>query len=206
MARRPSTARVIAVTGTIGSGKSAVLGLFAEAGLATLSADAIAREVVAPGTEGFRAVVAAFGPEIVDERGELDRGRLGTVVFSDEAKRTVLNALTHPRIRARLIELTQALLAEGNAVVVIEIPLLTPTALSEYGIDDVIIVCAPEAVALDRLVRLRGLDPDDASARLRAQVGEGISHLPARWRVVNDGDLATLRAQVEAILEDIKEP
>lgn len=93
MARRPSTARVIAVTGTIGSGKSAVLGLFAEAGLATLSADAIAREVVAPGTEGFRAVVAAFGPEIVDERGELDRGRLGTVVFSDEGKRTVLNAL-----------------------------------------------------------------------------------------------------------------
>jgi dephospho-CoA kinase len=200
-----STTRVIAVTGTIGSGKSAVLGLFAEYGLRTISADAVARDVVAPGTPGLDEVVATFGDHVLDETGSLNRARLAQIVFSDDRYRRQLEEITHPRIRAVILAFVAACVGDGEPAVVIEIPLLTPQSVHDYMIDDVVVVRASAAVSFERLVQRRGLDPDDAAARLRAQASQGIGQVEGRWYIENDGDLASLRNQVVRIVEEIKD-
>ncbi|HEU4537711.1 MAG TPA: dephospho-CoA kinase, partial [Polyangiaceae bacterium] len=94
------TTRLFGLTGNIASGKSTVARRFAARGVPVLDADRFARDVVAPGTEGLREVVAAFGPTVLDPAGALDRRALGALVFADPARRARLNAITHPRIAA----------------------------------------------------------------------------------------------------------
>ena len=115
----------IGLTGGVGAGKSSVASVLRELGATVIDADVLAREVVAPGTAGLAAVVDHFGPEFLNANGELDRVRLGAVVFADEAERRALEAIIHPLVRSRADELEAR--AETGTLVIHEIPLLVET-------------------------------------------------------------------------------
>ena len=154
-------ALTVGLTGGIGSGKSAVLDELVALGAVGIDADMVARDVVLPGTPGFDAVVAAFGPGVVASDGGLDRRRLASIVFADAAERGRLEAITHPLVRAETRRRIAA--AAPDAIVVNAVPLLTERGLvGQY--DVVVAVQAPLAVRLDRVLSSRGMS-DERGAR-----------------------------------------
>jgi dephospho-CoA kinase len=178
----------VGLTGGIGSGKSTAARRFAALGAVLVDSDVLAREVVAPGTEGLAEVVAAFGPDVLGPDGGLDRPALAGLVFGDPAARARLNAVVHPRVRARTEEIVAA--AAPDAIVVQDIPLLVETA-SPAAFALVVVVHADPARRLRRLVE-RGLSPDDARARIAAQAGDEERRAAADVWLDNDGDVTAL--------------
>lgn len=191
----------VGLTGGIGSGKSTVSRLLASYGAVVVDADLIAREVVEPGTPGLAAVVEAFGPSVVSG-GVLDREALGKLVFGDDALRAVLSGILHPLIGARSAELQAAAEASGAAVLVHDVPLLVENGL-EPLYDAVVVVDVPVEVQLDRLVRLRGMSPDDARARIAAQAPREKRLASATHVLDNAGPIADLERQVEALWSEL---
>lgn len=171
--------------------------MLAERGAVVVDADRLAREAVAVGTEGYRAVVDRFGSEVVAGDGALDRGALAGVVFDDPKALADLNAIVHPRVRAAIAERV-AELAGTDAVVVLEIPLLVESGRS-YGASQVIVVDCPEDVAVRRLVEGRGMDPADARRRIAAQVSRAERLAAADIVIDNRGSLDDLRRQVDLV-------
>jgi dephospho-CoA kinase len=186
----------IGLTGGIGSGKSTAARRFAELGALVVDADAIAREVVEPGTAGLAAVVAEFGPGILDGAGRLDRPALGEIVFADEAARGRLNAIVHPLVRARVAEILAA--APAGTVVVQDVPLLVETGQAG-SYDLVVVIEAPEDVRLHRLVTDRGLPAEQARARMATQATDAARRAVADEVIVNDGTPEALAAEVDRI-------
>ncbi len=156
----------VGLTGGIGAGKSEVSSRLAAQGAVVIDADAIAREVVAAGTDGLAEVIEAFGPEVLRADGELDRPRLGDVVFADPDLRGKLNAIVHPRVGARMAELEQA--ARPGAIVVHDVPLIAENGRAD-AYDVVVVVDVPPRTQVERLVRFRGMTRDQARARMAAQ-------------------------------------
>jgi dephospho-CoA kinase len=189
----------IGLTGGIGAGKSAVARRLAELGAVVIDADAIAREVVAAGTDGLAEVVAVFGTGVLTPDGELDRAAVAQLVFGDTEKLRQLEAVIHPRVRARSTELVAA--APPDAVVVHDIPLLAESG-AVGGFDLVLVVQADEAVRLDRLVRLRGMSEDAARARFAAQATDEQRRAIADAMIENNGTVEALRAAVDALWEN----
>jgi dephospho-CoA kinase len=186
-------ALTVGLTGGLGSGKSAVLDELVALGAVGIDADAVARDVVLPGTPGFDAVAAAFGPGVVATDGGLDRGRLAAVVFADAGERARLEAIIHPLVRAETRRRIAA--AAPAAIVVNAVPLLVETGLAgEY--DVVVVVQAPLALRLDRVLESRGMSDGDARARIAVQASDEARAAVAWWVVVNEGTLADLRAEV----------
>jgi len=188
----------VGLTGGVASGKSTVSAMLAERGAVVIDADLLAREVVAPGSDGLREVVAAFGEQVLGPDGALDRPALGAVVFADEAKRRTLEAIIHPRVRARAAEIEAA--APAGAVVVHDIPLLTETGQAD-SFDAVVVVDVPVETQVGRMVSLRGLDEDDARARIAAQASRDDRLAVATYVVDNTGSLEALRAQVDEVYD-----
>ncbi len=184
----------VGLTGGIGAGKSEVARRLAELGAQVIDADKLAREVVAPGTEGLAEVVAAFGPEVVGEDGALDRPALGRRVFGDGDARRRLESIIHPRVRARTAELIAA--QPPDAVVVNDVPLLVETGLGR-GFDLVVVVLAEEVTRLRRLVEGRGMSEDEARSRIAAQATDEQRRAVADVVLCNDGTLEELRAAVD---------
>jgi len=193
------TRRVISVglTGGIGSGKSTVADLLASYGAVIIDADLLAREAVAPGTPGLDAVVREFGPDVLAWGGSLDRQRLGALVFADPHRRATLNAIVHPYVRRRSMELAEA--APADAVVVHVIPLLVENGLTDH--DVIVVVDAREETQLRRLREGRGMDEADARARIAAQATRAERRAAADVVIDNDGDLDSLRDQVQSLWE-----
>lgn len=189
----------IGLTGGIASGKSTVADRLAEWGAVVIDADRVARDVVAPGTEGWHEVVARFGPSVVAPDGSLDRPALGRIVFGDESARRDLEAIIHPRVR----ETSRRLVAEAPAdtVVVEMIPLLVETGQAER-FDMLIVVDLPEDVQRERLVRRSGLTPDEADARIAAQASRSARLAVATHVLDNSGDRDELLAQVDRLWAD----
>jgi dephospho-CoA kinase len=195
--------RIVGLTGGIGSGKSAVAQRLAKHGAIIIDADVIAREVVAPGTDGLREVVGVFGAEVLAADGALDRPALGRLVFEDPAARERLEAIVHPRVRARTAEIVAA--APENAVVVNDVPLLVEAGLAgAYEI--VIVVEAPEAVRVARLVTDRGMSEPDARARIAAQATDAQRRAVADVVIVNDGSRGDLDAKVDEVWQERLQP
>jgi dephospho-CoA kinase len=190
----------VALTGGIGSGKSSVAVRLAQLGAVVVDADAIAREVVQPGTPGLAAVVAEFGATVLAPDGSLDRAALASIVFSDPARRTALEAIVHPLVGARSAELIAA--APEGAVVVYDVPLLAEslgTGRDRSGEFDVVVVVeAPQELRVARLMA-RGLTETDARARIAAQATDEQRRAIADQVLDNSGDLAHLHAQVDAL-------
>lgn len=186
--------RRIGLTGGIGSGKSTVARLFADLGAHVIDADAVAREVVEPGTPGLTALVQAFGDQILDPRGALDRAALARIVFERPDARQTLNGITHPLIGARTAELLAAL--PPDAVLVHDVPLLVDLDM-QAAYDLVVVVDAPDEVRVQRLLE-RGLDEQDARARIAAQATREQRLAAADVLIDNSGSLDDLREQVES--------
>jgi dephospho-CoA kinase len=163
---------LVGLTGGIASGKSVVAARLGEHGAVVIDADAIAREVVEPGTPALARIAEEFGPGVIAADGSLDRPALGAIVFGDPAKLAVLNGITHPAVR----ELSHRRFAEAgeadpDAVVVYDVPLLTE-ARGKDEFDTVVVVSAPEEMRIERMVTHRGMTRDEAEKRIRAQVPE----------------------------------
>jgi dephospho-CoA kinase len=171
----------VGLTGGIGSGKSEVSRRLASYGAVVVDADAIAREVVKPGTPGLADVVAAFGPGVLRADGSLDRGAVARLVFADAGLRARLNAIVHPLVGERMAELERAV--PDGAIVVFDVPLIAENGLAG-GFDLVVVVDAPQHTQLDRLVRLRGMTKEQAVARIAAQASRD-----QRLAIVGDGDI-----------------
>ncbi|MEU0205545.1 dephospho-CoA kinase [Streptomyces canus] len=190
----------VGLTGGIGAGKSEVSRLLVEHGAVLIDADRIAREVVAPGTPGLAAVVAAFGEDVLAEDGGLDRPKLGSIVFADPDRLAVLNSIVHPLVGARSRELEDA--AAEDAVVIHDVPLLAENALAPLY-DLVIVVDASPETQLDRLVRLRGMTEQDARARMAAQATREKRLEIADVVIDNDVPLEELRRRVQEVWGDL---
>ncbi|KUM76574.1 dephospho-CoA kinase [Streptomyces griseorubiginosus] len=190
----------VGLTGGIGAGKSEVSRLLVEHGAVLIDADRIAREVVAPGTPGLAAVVAAFGEEVLTEDGGLDRPKLGSIVFADPDRLAVLNSIVHPLVGTRSRELESA--AAEDAVVVHDVPLLAENSLAPLY-DLVVVVDASPRTQLDRLVRLRGMTEQDARARMAAQATREKRLEIADIVIDNDVPLDDLRQRVQDVWGDL---
>ncbi|MGW0228985.1 dephospho-CoA kinase [Actinopolymorpha singaporensis] len=189
----------VGLTGGIGSGKSEVARRLAARGAVVIDADRLAREVVAPGTDGLAAVVGTFGEEVLGPDGALDRPALGRRVFADAESRRRLEEIIHPRVRARAAELERAAVAANpDAVVVHDIPLLVETG-QQGGFDEVIVVDVPEELQIDRLTSARGIGVDDARARAAAQASRDERRAAATVVVDNSGSLTDLDVRVEEL-------
>jgi dephospho-CoA kinase len=186
----------------VGSGKSTVARLLAERGAVIIDADALAREVVEPGTPGFDAVVAEFGDDVVGPDGRLDRPALAAIVFNDEARRTALNGIVHPLVGQRTAELMAQ--AGDDAIVVFDIPLLVESNMAA-GFDRVLVV---EASVDTRLARLaaRGMAETDARERMAVQASDEQRRAVADEVIANDGSLGELTAQVNAVWDRLVAP
>ena len=189
----------IGLTGGIGSGKSTAAARFAELGALVIDADALAREVVEPGTDGLAAVVAEFGEQVLDADGRLDRPALARLVFGDEAARGRLNAIVHPRVRTRAAGLIAA--APPGTVVVQDVPLLVETEQAG-AYDLVVVVEAPEERRVQRLAADRGMSAEDVRARMASQATDEQRRAVADVVLVNDGTPDDLRAKVDALWAD----
>ena len=191
----------LGLTGGIGSGKSTVATMFEEKGAVIIDADAISRELMEPGQETLKKVVAVFGEKILHKDGHLNRAQLATLIFSDSTQRETLNSIVHPAVRHRAQELRKvALETQGKDAVIIEdIPLLTETGQASR-FDGVIVVYADEAVRLNRLISSRGLSESDAISRMKAQATDDERARIATWIIDNSGELNETEHQVDKIL------
>ena len=190
---------VYGLTGGIGSGKSTVARLLEAYGVPVVSADELSRMVVTPGSEGLRAVVAAFGEEVLGDDGALDRGKLAAVVFADPSQRVRLEKILHPRIRERFEEVLDALEKVGQHVVVYEVPLLFENNLQEM-MKAVIVVSAREDLRVARVGARSNLNPDEVRARIAAQMDDRTRESLADYVITNNGDEMALRREVERML------
>ena len=190
----------VGLTGGIGSGKSEVSRRLAACGAVVVDADLLAREVVAPGTDGLDEVVAAFGSAVLGPDGALDRAALGRRVFDDEEARRRLEAVIHPRVRRRAAEIERQ--ADTGAVVVHDIPLLVETG-QQYDFDVVVVVDAPDDVRVARLVA-RGMGGDEARSRIATQAFREQRLAAADEVIDNDGELSALDAQVDALWQRLR--
>ncbi|HZE67385.1 MAG TPA: dephospho-CoA kinase [Sporichthyaceae bacterium] len=190
----------VGLTGGIGSGKTTVTDLLAELGAVIVDSDVVAREVVAAGSDGLAAVVAAFGPDVLGPDGELDRAKVAAIVFHDPEARATLNGIVHPRVRERAAALVRA--AGPQAIVVQAVPLLVEVGLAN-AFDLVVVVDVEPEVAMDRLVRGRGMDPADARARIAAQADRATRLAAADVVVDNSGDREAIRARVAELWTEL---
>jgi dephospho-CoA kinase len=186
----------VGLTGGVASGKSTVSAILVELGAVVIDSDVLAREVVARGTPGLAQVVEAFGGEVLTPEGDLDRPRLGAIVFGDEARRRVLEGIVHPLVRARSAELEAA--AGPDTLVVHDIPLLAEAGLAER-FDAVIVVDAPAELQVERMMRDRGWTRGEAEARIAAQAAREARLEIATYVIENTGSPDDLRPRVEEV-------
>ena len=190
----------IGLTGGIASGKSVVTARLAELGAVVVDADALAREVVEPGTPGLAAIREAFGEGVIRPDGSLDRPALGALVFADDGRRRTLNAIVHPLVRSAAAAIVAA--APQDAVVVQDIPLLVETG-QQGDFDLVVVVDAPDDVRVARMLEHRGMTEEEARARIAAQASRDERNAAADVILQNTGTLDQLLEQVDALWENV---
>lgn len=189
---------IVALTGNIAAGKSSVTALFRKWGAGIVDADQVVRDLQRPGTEVHRQIVQRFGQAILTPDNELDRAALRRLILEDTRARSDLNAIVHPAVAAQRDTLVAAARAGGARIVVADIPLLFEAA-DPADFDAVILVDAPEAVRLHRLVTMRGLPREDAERLIAAQLPSAEKRPRSQFIIDNDGD----RAQLERRARDV---
>jgi len=193
-------ALTVALTGGIGSGKSAAGDFFAELGALVVDSDQLSRDVIARGTEGFDAVVARFGDGIL-QNGDISRSSLGEIVFQDVNARRDLEAIIHPAVREAWEQLVQV--ASPGSIVINQIPLLVETQGSSR-FDCVITVSAPMELRRERL-RARGMKDYQIDRIVDSQVDDAVREKAAQFVITNDGDMDYLLCQVENVFEKLQQ-
>ncbi len=196
--------QVFGLTGGIGSGKSSVAARFRDRGLPVIDADQLAREVVAPGSAGLAAIVAAFGKEVLDADGGLDRARVADIVFNDEEKRRTLNAITHPRVRDLALGRVMELGEDGEPLCCYEVPLLIESGLTDT-LRPIVVVSVSEDVQVARTVKRDSSSEAQARARIAAQMPLADKVKLADYVIDNSGTPAELRERADEVLDAICE-
>lgn len=198
---------LIGLTGGIASGKSAVAQRLASHGAVVIDADALAREVVEPGTPGLAAIAERFGDGLVTADGALDRPALGAIIFADAQARLDLNAITHPLVQQRARELMAAADArDPSAVVVYDVPLLLEASAQDgyHRFEKIVVVEAEPATRIRRLVELRGMSEADAARRIASQATDAERRAIADIVIDSNGTLDQTLAQADALWEQLR--
>jgi len=194
--------KIFGLTGGIASGKSEVAQRLAAQGIPVIDADAVGHELIEPSGRACDAVLGVFGPTILT-CGKIDREKLGAQVFADPDALQELNRIVHPilydELRARCSQFEK----QGAECVVIDAAIIADSGKQEDWLDGLILVTAPRALRLERLVSSRGLDEKRATDRIDAQVPAEAKMSLADWVVVNDGPLDALYAQADALAEEL---
>jgi len=193
---------LVGLTGGIGSGKSTVARMLEKRGAVVFDADVLARQAVAPGTPGFENVVERFGPNVLAPGGGLDREALGSIVFADPAARRDLEGIVHPEVRRMFAEGCEEY-RDSDRVVVFSAPLLVETGM-HTAFDLLIVVSAPVATQIERLMRDRGMPERAVQARIDAQLPLEAKAEVADVLVDNEGTLQDLEGQVDRVWRDLE--
>ncbi len=190
---------IIGLTGTIGSGKSTVSEHLKKLGALVLDADIISRQVVEPGTEGLKQIIASFGGSITNPDGTLNRKAMAKLVFADKEKRLLLNSIIHPAVLNTLEDKTAAEIRNNpNRVVVWDVPLLIEVGWNEF-VDSVWLVTAPENVRIERIIRRDNCTAEQAEMRIRAQMSEDEKLKYSNEVIDNSSTLEKLYAQIDEL-------
>jgi dephospho-CoA kinase len=192
---------LVGLTGGIGSGKSTAARMLRDLGAVVFDADMLAREAVAPGTEGHRAVVERFGADVLAPGGELDREALAAVVFADPAARRDLEAIVHPEVRRLFAEGSEAY-RDSDRVVVLSAPLLVETGMHS-AFEVLVVMAVPVRVQVERLMRDRGMSEEEIRARMEAQAPFEDKAAVADILLDNEGSPEDLKRQVDRIWGDL---
>lgn len=198
------SANVVALTGGIGSGKSAVARFLEKWGAAVVDADILARAAVEPGTPGLRALVDRFGGTILDSESRLDREKLGTIIFTDKKSRLLVESILHPIIRSMWIEKLELL--RRNPVIdliVYVVPLFFESGGKYPEVKKVILVTAPEKARVARIMERDVLSTEAIQARIRAQMPDDEKQKLSDYVVVNDSTLGDLEARTRVLFAEI---
>ncbi|MCM3079468.1 MULTISPECIES: dephospho-CoA kinase [Brevibacillus] len=194
---------ILGLTGGIATGKSTVTGMLRERGIPVIDADQIAREVVEPGKPAYDAIVGHFGRDILLEDGQIDRKKLGEIVFSDESERQKLNAIVHPEVRRVMREEAETAEKNGASIVFMDIPLLFESKL-QYMVEKIVVVYAPAAMQLARMMERDELEEEQAQKRLRAQFPIDQKREEADFLIDNSRTREETERQVENMLAEIR--
>jgi dephospho-CoA kinase len=195
--------RLVGLTGGIASGKSTFAAALRARGVPVLDADALARAAVAPGSPALAEIARTFGAEAVGPDGALDRKRMAALVFADPDARRRLEAITHPAVRRAMAEETARLAQAGHALALYDTPLLFEVGL-DAAVDCVVVVWAPPDVQRARLALRDGLGPEEAAARLAAQLPVDEKARRADFVVENVGAPAELGPKADRLLADLR--
>lgn len=193
----------IGLTGGIGSGKSTVAKLLEHEGFPVVDADKIAREIMEPGSPVLDEVAAAFGDDLINEDGSLDRGELARRAFVDKPSTEKLNSITHPAIRAESERRFAAAEAAGEPAVIYDMPLLVELGMHR-AMDLTVVVDVDAEERVRRLTMSRGLDEADARARIAQQIDDATRKAAADIIIDNNGDEENLKPQVEKLVQQIR--
>ncbi|MBP6965264.1 MAG: dephospho-CoA kinase [Armatimonadetes bacterium] len=192
------------LTGGVASGKSTVAHMLEAMGATWISADEIVHALLAPGTETSSQVAREFGSEVLSPSGGVDRGKLGTIVFSDVEKRRRLEAILHPIVMKEISSSIERFRDCGSGVLVVEVPLLVEIGAARM-FDKILVVSAEQESQISRLHKRCNLNRDEAELRLKAQLPMKDKMQFADWVISTEGTLADTRTRVERLWCDIQE-
>lgn len=192
---------IIGLTGSIASGKSTVAKMLEEVGLPIVDADLVARIVVEPGTPTLEKISEVFGKEVLLENGELNREKLGEIIFHNPAKRVELNSIMHPAIRQEMLRQRDELTEAGEPHIVMDIPLLFESHLQHF-VEKILVVSVTEENQLTRLMERNHLSKEEALARIATQLPLSEKEKGADAVIYNNRDLENTRTQMLAILKE----
>ncbi|MBT2574132.1 dephospho-CoA kinase [Bacillus sp. ISL-51] len=193
---------VIGLTGGIASGKSTVARMLIERGITVIDADIIAKQAVEKGMPAYGQIIDAFGEDILLENGELDRRKLGSIVFTDEQKRLALNKIVHPAVRAEMMKQRDEAVSRHESFVVLDIPLLYESKL-EYLVDKVIVVTVTAETQLKRLMERNSLTEEEALSRITSQMPLVDKTKRADNVIDNSGSVEKTKQQLDDILKSL---
>ena len=195
----------VGLTGSIAVGKTFVLGVLSELGCRVIDADAVARQVVLPGSLGLKSVAEAFGEKVLKSDGSLNRARLGEIVFADEAKRQQLNSILHPFIiAAQDAQLRELELQDPKGIVVVDAALMIESGGYKRFDKLIVVHCRPE-IQLQRLMRRNKLSREEAEQRIATQMPQEEKKRYADYLIDTSGDFAETRRQTEDVYHALRE-
>lgn len=194
----------IGLTGSIGTGKSTVSKLLRERGIAVIDADLLAREIVKKGQECLNDLKNVFGNQVLTIDGELDRKKLGQIVFSDDSKLELLNSVTHPHIRRRIKAQMNELESKNNKVIVLDIPLLFEAKMEDL-VDIVLVVFAKEEIQIKRIMERDNCTQEEAMRIIKAQISQQDKISKSDYTIDNSGTIEELKEKLNGFLEKIEE-
>ncbi|CQR48102.1 Dephospho-CoA kinase [Paraliobacillus sp. PM-2] len=194
--------KIIGLTGGIASGKSTVSNMLRKRGIPIIDADRIAKEAVEPNQKAYRQIVATFGASILQKDGQLDRKKLGNIVFANECKRQQLNEIVHPQVRKVMLDKRDQLIKQKQPIIVLDIPLLFESNLEDL-VDLVIVVYSHPDIQLERLMKRNQLSREEAQKRIHSQLSIRKKAELADLVIDNNGSIEDTKEQCEKIMNKL---